>query len=323
MTLSIAMTAAGGVEVLKPVRSDVPPPADHEVRLLQTAIGVNFVDIYHRLGLYPVPSTPAVLGVEGAGIVEVIGSDVKTLRAGDRVAYAGLPVGGYAEARNLPAGRLVRIPDGVDDQTAAAAMLRGITAHMLLYRVCAVGPGTVVLVHAAAGGLGLILAQWAKRRGATVIGTVGSHEKAELVKSHGVDHALLYRETDFVAEVRRLTNGLGADVAIDGVGGDTLTRTLDAVKPFGVIASIGQASGTLPTLALTDLGPRRSLSIARPSVFAYANTDAYSEAATALFEELGRGLKIKIGAEFPLIDAAKAQSQLELGATVGSILLRP
>ncbi|AZN96124.1 quinone oxidoreductase [Mesorhizobium sp. M9A.F.Ca.ET.002.03.1.2] len=324
MTLKIAMTAVGGVEVLKPVRADLPPPSADEVRLHHTAIGVNFVDIYQRMGLYPVPAMPAVLGVEGAGVVEAVGANVKMLRPGDRVAYAGLPLGSYAEARNLPANRLVRIPDGVDDHIAAAAMLRGVTAHMLLYRVYPVRPGMVVLVHAAAGGLGLILTQWAKRLGATVIGTVGSHEKADLAMSHGLDHALLYRETDFVAQVRRLTDGGGVDVAYDGVGGETLTRTLDAVKPFGMIASVGQASGTLPAIALGELGPRRSLSIARPSSFAYANdTVSYALATASLFEELGRGLKINVGLELPLVDAAQAQAQLEIGATVGSILLRP
>lgn len=324
MTLSIAMTAAGGVDVLKAVRAELPPPAAGEVRLSHTAIGVNFVDIYQRQGLYPVPGMPAVLGVEGAGVVEAVGADVKTLRSGDRVAYAGLPLGGYSEARNIPASRLVRIPDAVDDRTAAAAMLRGITAHMLLHRVCSIHRGTVVLVHAAAGGLGLILTQWAKRLGATVIGTVGSREKAALSRSHGLDHAILYRETDFVAEVRGLTGGAGVDIAYDGVGGDTLTRTLDAVKPFGTVISIGQASGSLPTIALGELGPRRSLSLARPSIFAYANDPQYYAMATAaLFEQIGGGLKIKIGAEFPLAEAAKAQAQLEEGATVGSILLRP
>lgn len=324
MTLSIAMTAPGGVDVLEPVRADLPRPAADEVRLRQTAIGVNFVDIYQRMGLYPVPGMPAVLGVEGAGVVEAVGTEVKAFRIGDRVAYAGLPLGGYAEARNLPASRLVRIPDGIDDQTAAAAMLRGITAHMLLDRVCPVRQGMVVLVHAAAGGLGLILTQWAKRLGATVIGTVGSLDKAELARSHGLDHAILYRETDFVAEVRRLTDGTGVDIAYDGVGGETLTRTLDAMKPFGTVISVGQAGGSLPAIALGELGPRRSLSLARPSFFAYAgDPKSYARATTALFEQLGRGLKIKIGAELPLSDVAKAHLRLEQGATVGSILLRP
>jgi NADPH:quinone reductase len=324
MTLSIAMTAPGGVDVLKPVHADLPPPGGGEVRLRQTAIGVNFVDIYQRMGLYPVPGVPAVLGVEGVGIVEAVGAGVEAFRSGDRVAYAGLPIGGYAEARNIPASRLVRIPDDIDDRRAAAAMLRGITAHMLLYRVCPVHEGMVALVHAAAGGLGLILTQWAKRLGATVIGTVGSASKADLARSHGLDHAVLYREADFVTEVRRLTDGAGVDVAYDGVGGETLTRTLDAMKPFGTVISVGQASGSLPNIQLGDLGPRRSLSLARPSILAYANDPkSYALAAGALFDELGRGLKIEIGAELPLIDAAKAQSQLEQGATVGSILLKP
>jgi NADPH2:quinone reductase len=324
MSLSIAMTAPGGVDVLRAVRSDLAPPATDEVRLRQTAIGVNFVDIYQRSGLYPVPAMPAVLGIEGVGVVEATGAGVTTLRTGDRVAYAGLPIGGYAEARNIPASRLVRIPDGIDDRTAAAAMLRGLTAHMLLDRVQQLRPGMVVLVHAAAGGLGLILTQWAKQLGATVIGTVGSQEKAELALSYGLDHAILYRQMDFVSEVRRLTDGAGVDIAYDGVGGETLTRTLDAMKPFGTIASMGQASGSLPAIALGDLGPRRSLALARPSSFAYANDlKAYALATTSLFEQIARGLKIKIGAEFALTEAAHAQQQLELGATVGSILLRP
>jgi NADPH2:quinone reductase len=324
MTLNIAMTATGGVDVFKPILVDLPEPASNEVRLRQTAIGVNFVDIYQRMGIYPVPRMPAVLGVEGAGIVEAVGAEVKTLRSGDRVAYAGLPLGSYAEARNLPASRLVRIPDGIDDRTAAAAMLRGITAHMLLNRVFPLRSGMVVLVHAAAGGLGLILTQWAKRFGATVIGTVGSEEKAELAKRHGLDHAILYRQTDFVAEVQRLTSGAGVDVAYDGIGGETLSRTLDTVKAFGTIASIGQTSGWLPAIALGELGPRRSLSIARPSSFSYTNDPkAYALATAALFEELGRGLKIEIGTELPLLEVAEAHSQLERGSTVGSILLRP
>jgi NADPH2:quinone reductase len=181
-----------------------------------------------------------------------------------------------------------------------------------------------VLVHAAAGGLGLILTQWAKRLGATVIGTVGSPEKAELARGHGLDHAIIYRETDFVAEVRRLTGGAGVDVAYDGIGGETLVRTLDAVKAFGTIVSVGQASGSLPPIALAELGPGRSLSLARPSSFAYANDQkSYALATAALFEQLQSGLRIEIGAEFPLAEAGRAQAELERGATVGSILLRP
>jgi NADPH2:quinone reductase len=324
MTLSIAMTGPGDVDVLKPRRLDLAEPAIGEVRLRHTAIGVNFVDIYQRTGLYPVPALPAVLGVEGAGVVEAVGPGVAAFRRGDRVAYAGLPIGGYAAARNIAASRLVLIPAGIDDRTAAAAMLRGVTAHMLLYRVAPLRTGTTVLVHAAAGGLGLILTQWARRLGATVIGTAGSRAKAELALGRGLDHAILYRESDFVAEVRRITDGAGVDVAYDGIGGGTLTRTLDAVRPFGKVVSVGQAAGSLPAIPLSELGPRRSLSLARPSVLAYANDpESYAAATAGLFDELGRGLRVEIGAEFPLTDAAKAQSRLEQGATTGSVLLVP
>jgi NADPH:quinone reductase len=324
MSLSISMSGPGGIEVLKPVRCELSDPGPGEVRLRQTAIGVNFVDIYQRTGLYPVPGLPAVLGVEAAGVVETVGDGVSSLRNGDRVAYAGPPIGGYAEARNIAADRLVPIPEGIDDRTAAAAMLRGITAHMLLFQVAPVHPGSTVLVHAAAGGLGLILTQWAKRLGATVIGTAGSRAKADLALNHGLDHVILYRDVDFVAEVRRLTDGRGVDVAFDGVGGETLLRTLDAMRPFGTVVSLGQASGSLPMISLTDLGPRRSLSLARPSIFAYsAIKEFYTPAMNAVFAELTRGLRVQIGAEFPLTDAGRAQSQLEQGATTGSILLIP
>lgn len=324
MTRLIAMTAAGGPEVLSLRQVELPPPAPGEVRLRQTAIGVNFVDIYHRTGLYPVPELPTALGVEGAGIVEALGDDVSGLTIGDRVAYAGLPVGGYAEARNIPAGRLVALPEGIDDRTAAAAMLRGVTAHMLLSRVYPVAAGTVVLVHAAAGGLGMLLTQWARALGATVIGTVGSEAKAAQARALGLDHAILYRTQDFVAEVRRLTGGRGVDVAYDGIGGDTLLRTLDAVRPFGTVASIGQAAGTLPQIPLSEIGPRRSLALARPSVFGYANDPAdYRAAADAVFARIADGMRVTIGAEFDLVEAAEAQRQLEAGTTAGSILLHP
>ena len=324
MTRQIAMTAIGGPEVLSLRDADLRPPAPGEVRLRQSAIGVNFVDIYHRTGLYPVPELPVALGVEGAGTVEAVGAGVVGFAAGDRVAYAGLPVGGYAEARNVPASRLVPLPEGIDARTAAAAMLRGVTAHMLLTHVHPVSEDTVVLVHAAAGGLGMILTQWARALGATVIGTVSSQAKAEIARDLGLDHAILYRETDFVEEARCLTGGRGVDVAYDGIGGDTLLRTLDAVRPFGTLASIGQASGSLPEIPLSEIGPRRSLALARPSVFAYASdVESYRAAAEALFARIAEGLRVTIGAEFSLAEAAEAQKQLEAGSTTGSILLRP
>lgn len=323
-TFAIELTAPGGIDRFRAATRVLPAPNAGEVRLRHTAIGVNFVDIYQRTGLYPVGATPAVLGVEGAGVVEAVGPGVTQLAVGDRVAYAGLPVGGYAQSRNIPATRLVPIPYGIDDRTAAAAMLRGVTAHMLLRQVCPTGPGTTLLVHAAAGGLGLLLTAWGKRLGARVIGTVGSPAKADLALAQGADHVILHKEQDFVAEVRRLTDGAGVDVAIDGIGGETLLRTLDAVRAFGAVASIGQASGALPDIPLSELGPRRSLSLSRPSVFAYANSiGAYRQAAEELFAELGRGLPVTIGAELPLARVADAHLMLERGETMGSLLLVP
>jgi NADPH2:quinone reductase len=323
MTHVIRMHEAGGPEVLVSADMELSEPGPGEVLLRQSAIGLNYVDIYHRTGLYPLP-LPAIPGVEGAGVIEALGPGVSDLAVGDRVAYAGLPAGAYAEARIIAAARLVRLPDAISDRTASAMMLRGITAHMLLHRVCRVAPGDAVLVHAAAGGLGLVLTQWAKRLGATVIGTVGSREKAETARAHGLDHAILYREADFVAEVRRLTGGRGVQVAYDGIGGDTLTRTLDCVQPFGVVASVGQAGAPLPKIEVADLGPRRSLSLARPSVFAYAaDLVSYRRAARDLIAEVEAGMRIEIGATFPLAEAARAHRALEGRETVGSIVLVP
>jgi len=324
MVKAIVMEAAGGPEVLRSQDIDLPPPGPGEVRLRHSAVGVNFVDIYHRTGLYPLPSLPAVLGVEGAGRVEAMGEGVTGFRAGDRVAYAGLPVGAYVEVRNIPASRLVRLPDTIPDETAAAVMLRGFTAHMLLYRVVPVRPGQHVLIHAAAGGLGLLLTQWAKRLGAVTIGTVGSEEKAVMARDHGLDHAILYHRQDFVTAVRDLTGGEGVDAAFDGIGGDTLARTLDCVRPFGVVASIGQAGGAIPPLAVAELGPRRSLSLARPSVFAYAaDPESYAAGCAALFAALADGLTVSIGARYPLAEAASAHDDMGAGRTTGSLLLIP
>lgn len=314
--------SAGDASALEIKDVQVGDPGPGEIRIRQSAAGVNFVDIYHRTGLYPVPALPAVLGVEGAGIVEAVGDEVVDLKPGDRVSWAGLPIGGYAEVRLLPAERAIRLPTGVSERTAAAAMLRGITVHMLLNHVSRTKPGDVVLVHAAAGGLGLLLTQWARRLGATVIGTVGSAEKAELAKRHGLHHAILYREVDFVSEVLKLTDGRGIDTAFDGIGGVTLLRTLDCVRRFGLVVSVGQASGSLPIIELPDLGPRRSLALARPSVLAYAaDPDLYRDAAAALFAQMAQGLHVEIGATFAIADVAAAHAALEAGQTTGSVLL--
>lgn len=316
------MKSAGDASALEIEDVHVGDPGPGEIRIRQSAAGVNYVDIYHRTGLYPLPELPAVLGAEGAGIVEAVGDEVIDFKPGDRVAWAGLPIGGYAEARLLPAERAIRLPTNVSERTAAAAMLRGITVHMLLNHVARTKPGDVVLVHAAAGGLGLLLTQWARRLGATVIGTVGSAEKAELAQRYGLQHAILYREADFVSEVLELTDGRGVDTAFDGIGGATLLRTLDCVRRFGLVVSVGQAGGSLPIIELPDLGPRRSLALARPSVLAYAaDSDLYRDAAAALFAQMALGLHVEIGATFALADVAIAHAALEAGQTTGSVLL--
>ncbi|PWC86356.1 quinone oxidoreductase [Azospirillum sp. TSO5] len=324
MIRSIQMTAPGGAEVLKHALIDLPAPGVGEIRLRHEAAGVNFVDIYHRTGLYPLPSYPATLGVEGAGVVEAVGPGVDGLAVGDRVAWAGLPAGGYAEARLLAADRAVRLPDGVEPVTAASLMLRGITVHMLLNRVCPVGPGSTILVHAAAGGLGLLLTQWAKSLGATVIGTVGSAAKAETARAHGLDHAILYQEEDFVTAVRDLTGGRGADVAVDGIGGDTLRRTFDAVRLFGTVASVGQAGGPVSPIELSELGPRRSLCLARPSVFGYmSDLAAYRVAAEEVLSRVAKGLSAGPVTRLPLDAAAEAHRALEGRGTSGALVLMP
>lgn len=324
MTQRITMRAHGSPDVLEVGQIDLGPPGDGEVRLKHTAIGVNFVDIYHRTGLYPVPCLPVTPGVEGAGVVEAVGAGVSNFSLGDRVAYAGLPIGGYAEARNISAERLVAIPDDIDDRTAAASMLRGVTAHMLLHTVHEVGAGSTILVHAAAGGLGMMLTRWAKSLGAIVIGTAGTRAKAEAASAGGADHVILYRDTDFVPEVLRLTGGRGVDVAYDGIGGDNLLKTLDSVRPFGTVASVGQAAGSLPPISLVDIGPVRSLAVARPSVFRYASdTDRYRIAVAATFQKIRDGLAISIDREMELAEAKEAHVLLESGSTTGAMLLRP
>lgn len=322
MSKAIRFHQPGGVEVLQYETVEPPPPAPGEARVRQTWAGVNFVDVYHREGLYPVPSMPAALGVEAAGVVEALGEGVTGLRVGDRVAWSAAPLGGYAQRRNVVAERLVSLPQDVGERAAAAVMLRGLTAHMLLRLVRPVGPGDTILVHAAAGGLGLILTQWAKRLGAVVIGTVGSEAKAAVASRAGVDHVVLYRQEDFVAAVRRLTGGAGVDVVYDGVGGETLLRSLDCARPFGMVVSVGQASGSIPDIPLAELGARRSLALARPSVFAYAADLArYRAAAEDVLALVRDGLSVEIGAEFGLADAAEAHGALEGGRTTGSLLL--
>jgi NADPH2:quinone reductase len=323
MTRVIRVKTPGGIEQFEVADIEIPPPAADEVRIRQTAIGVNFIDIYQRSGLYPMP--PArIPGVEGVGVVAAVGANVSSVRLGDRIAYAGAPVGAYATERNLPAWRAIKLPGSISDETVAASFVKGITAHMLLDRVYPVGAGTTLLVHSTAGGLGQLLTRWASHRGATVIGTVGSEAKAALARKAGAQHVIVGRDADFAQAVADVTGGRGVDVAYDGVGGATLAKTLGCVRPFGVVASIGQAAGPIPPVDVSDLGPRRSLSLARPSVMAYMNeTDAYRSAAAAVLEGIESGILNVSGQSYPFSEAARAHADLEAGRTSGALYLKP
>ncbi len=320
----IMIEAYGDASRLRLREAKLAPPAAGEVRIRHTAVGVNFVDIYHRTGVYALPALPAVLGVEAAGVIEAVGPGVDASYRGQRVAYAGLPAGSYASARNVPADRVLTLPQDIGDDAIASLLLRGMTAHMLFSYVYRVKAGDTILVHAAAGGLGLVLVQWAKAMGARVIGTVGSAAKAELAKRQGLDEAILYREQDFVATVLALTDGRGVDCAIDGIGGQILTRTLRTIRPFGTIASIGQVAGEPDPIDLSLLGPARSLALARPGVFRFMCDSArYREGARATFERLRSGMNANVEMVLPLAQAAEAQRRLEAGETRGTVLLRP
>jgi NADPH2:quinone reductase len=322
MPIAIAMTAPGGPQVLQLLDVTVPDPGPGEVRIRQTVVGVNFVDIYFRSGLYPAPNLPTILGFEGAGTVEAAGSGVDALRVGDRVAYTGAPMGAYTDVRNIPASRLVKIPDAVTDRVAGSTMLRGLTAHMLLHEVHTVRPGDWVLVHAAAGGLGQIVTRWAKRLGARVVGTVGSQAKVAQAQAAGADEVLLHTSPAWPDDARRIADGKGVHLAVDGIGGATLARTLSAVRPFGIVANVGQAGGPMPPVRTDELGPGRSIALMVPSSIAYANDpERYRRGAAALMQALQDGLVNPIGAEYALRDAARAHADLEAGRTTGSVIL--
>jgi NADPH2:quinone reductase len=322
MDRKIELIATGGIDGLRVSAYPPQQPAPGEIRIRHEGIGVNFIDIYQRIGLYPLP-LPAVLGVEGAGVVEAVGSEVDGINIGDRVAYAG-SVGAYAATRLLPAWRAVKLPADISAITAAASFLRGLTAHMLLTRTYAVGNGTTLLVHAAAGGLGTVLTRWAKQLGCTVIGTTGTSEKADIAYANGADHVVVGRDADIVTEVHRLTNSKGVDFAIDGIGGETLWKTLGCVGRFGVVASIGQAAGPIAPIAVEELGPIRSLSLARPSVMAYAaEPETYRLGAQAALAAIRSGILSNTPSEYPLTEAGNAQDALEHGETTGTLVLVP
>jgi NADPH2:quinone reductase len=323
MTYVIQISRNGGPEALEHAEVPTPIPGSGEALIRHTAIGLNFIDTYQRSGLYKLP-LPAVLGNEGAGVVEAIGPGVTLVKPGDRVVYQG-SVGAYASERTIAAEKLIVIPAGVDDRTAAAAYLKGVTAYYLLHRTFKVGPGTTLLWHAAAGGVGQIGCQWAKALGATVIGTVGTEDKRPLAKAAGCDHVINYRSGDYVAKVKEITGGAGVDVAYDSVGADTFPTTLDCIRPLGMWVSFGNASGPVPPFPPLLLMQKGSLFATRPTTAHYFAKRADLEtAAAALFAALTSGkVKVTIGRTFALRDAAEAHRALEGRGTVGSTVLVP
>jgi NADPH2:quinone reductase len=323
MPHAIRIHETGGPEVLRWEPVAVGKPGPGEVLVRNTAVGVNFIDTYHRSGLYPVP-LPATLGMEGAGVVEAIGPKVKEFKQGDRVAYAQ-PIGAYAEVALRPAERLVKIPTGVDDKVAAAMMLKGMTAHYLCRRTYKVKRGDTILVHAAAGGVGQILCQWAKHLGATVIGTVGSDAKVALAKKVGCRHVIVTSKEKVSERVQAITRGRGVPVVYDGVGKDTFMDSLDCLAPLGLMVSYGNASGPVPPVNILDLSKRGSLFITRPTLMTYVAVRAdLVAAARELFAVVKQGaVRITIGRTYPLREAAQAHRDLEARRTTGSVILLP
>jgi NADPH2:quinone reductase len=324
MSRAIRIHTTGGPEVLRWEEAPALRPGSGEVSVRQSAVGVNFIDIYYRTGLYPLPSLPATLGMEAAGTVEEIGPGVEGLAVGDRVTYVHGP-GAYCEERVLPAARVVKLPACIDERTAAAMMLKGMTAEYLLRRTYKVRSGDTVLIHAAAGGVGLIACQWASHLGATVIGTVGSAEKAELARAHGCHHPILYREQSFLDEVKRITNGRGVPVVYDSVGRDTFDDSLRCLHPRGLLVLFGQSSGTVPPFDLARLGQSGSLYVTRPSLAAYTATrEDLEHSARALMAVVESGaVRVEIPQTYPLSETAQAHRDLESRRTTGSIVLLP
>lgn len=314
----------GGPEMMKWEAVEVGAPGSGEVRIKHTAIGLNYIDTYHRTGLYKI-AMPSVLGREGAGVIEAVGAGVSEFKVGDRVAYASSPIGSYSEIRLMPAERVVKVPDNVTDQQAASMMLKGMTAQYLLRRTFKVNKGDTILFHAAAGGVGLIVSQWARHLGATVIGTVGSEEKAAIARAAGCHHVINYSTEDFVARVAEITGGKKCDVVYDGVGKDTFLKSLDCVRPLGTVALFGNASGKVEPLDLGILAAKGSLFVTRPTLDTYvAKREELVATANELFDVVGRGIvKIEINQTYALRDAAQAHRDLEARKTTGSTVLVP
>ena len=324
MAKAIRIFKTGGPEVLEYVDVEVGDPGPGEARVRQEACGLNFIDVYFRTGLYPQP-LPAGIGMEGGGVIEALGEGVTHLKVGDRVAYAGRPTGAYADVRVMPAAILVRVPDAIGLDTAAAMMLQGMTVQYLFRRTFPLRGGETILFHAAAGGVGLIACQWAKALGVTMIGTVGSDEKGALAKAHGCTHVINYNTENFVERVKELTNGAGVPVVYDSIGADTFTLSLDCLSPLGLMVSYGSASGPVPPFTLNELVSRGSLFITRPTLFSHAAKREDLEAmANELFGMVESGkVTIEINQRYPLAEAASAHRDLEARKTTGSTILIP
>ncbi len=322
MTKAIRIHKTGGTEVLKWEDIEVGQPAAGQVRLKQTACGLNYIDVYGRTGLYSVGEMPAILGMEAVGIVSELGEGVKSVKLGDRVAYP-MSLGAYAEERIIDADKLVKVPDSIDDQTVAAMMLKGLTAHYLLFRTYPVKPGDTILVYAAAGGVGLILCQWAKILGATVIGCVGSEAKAELARANGCDHIIMYRDEDIPTRVAEITGGKGVAVAYDSIGKATFEASLDSLRPFGVLASYGNASGPVEPFNPGILAPKGSLYVTRPTLATHVSTkELLLEGANRLISVVASGqVKIHVNQTFALEQCADAHRALEGRQTSGCTVL--
>jgi len=319
MTKAILINEAGGADKLIWTDIEVGDPGTSEIRIKQNACGLNYIDIYVRSGLYPIESYPATIGMEAAGVIEAVGEGVTDFAVGDRVAYP-MVLGGYAETRVMSTAKVVKLPDGITDETAAAMMLKGLTAHYLLFRTYKVQPGDNILVYAAAGGVGLILCQWAKILGATVIGCVGNEEKAALAQANGCDHPILYRDENIPARVKELTNGEGVSVAYDSIGKATFMDSLDSLKPFGTLATYGNASGKVEPFDPGILAPRGSLYVTRPTLETHTATrELLTEGTDRLFATVQSGdVKISINQTYALSDARQAHEDLEARKTTGS-----
>ena len=323
MSRIVRIHEVGGPEVMVVEEMAVAKPGPNEALIRQRAIGVNYIDVYHRTGLYKLLGYPVGLGLEGAGIVEQVGGGVTNFQPGERVAYCGGPVGAYAEYRTIPAKHLVKLPDVISFELAAASMLKGLTAHYLLNRTFSVHRGDTILIHAAAGGVGLIVCQWAKHLGAKVIGTVSTMEKAKLAKQNGCDHAIIYTQEDIAEKVREYTEGKGVEVVYDSVGKTTFMHSLDCLKKFGMMVSFGQSSGEVPPLDVSVLSQKGGLYLTRPTLMQHIeDSEVYAASASVLFDLMAKNIiNVRIGGMYHLEEVRQAHIDLESRKTTGALVL--